>query len=469
MTQLYPQADFVLPHHTAPAAATAYSRREPRGRAHTPVSQEVLTWLLFWPLLTLIARQTVYFAGPARTAEAYQNGAAAAGPRASHYYLYFNALYLFLVVLAGYRPVLALLKRNPLIPAMFVLAVCSSLWSASPTITLQMCVQVGLCTFFACYLGTRFTTERLMQVLIFMGVASALLSILFALTLPAYGVFQGYEGGAWQGICNHKNSLGLSMAFLLSPVFFTSTYSRGRRVLYSLLLVFLIYKSQSRGAWFDTVGMCLFAAWLHLICRVRIRELTFVLFMTAVLVVGTVAFGFHYWPLLASSMGKNASMSGRTGIYAEVWRSIMKHPLLGYGFGGFWFPGSLESQRVGLALAWPNIGYSENGILELALQTGFIGVGLVFAMIARAVAQGIRLLRSPHYSPRVGWFLTILFLAALTNIDAGWFMTSDTLDWVLIVVSCIGMNNEILRLHLARETLRTHPQWQQATAASMSS
>jgi O-antigen ligase len=122
-----------------------------------------------------------------------------------------------------------------------------------------------------------------------------------------------------------------------------------------------------------------------------------------------------------------------------------------------------------LALGWPNIGYSENGILELALQTGFLGVGLVLAMIARAVAQGIRLLRSPHYSPRVGWFLTILFLAALTNVDAGWFMTSDTLDWVLIVVSCIGMNDEILRLHLALEPIRTHAQWQQPTAVPMSS
>jgi hypothetical protein len=69
-------------------------------------------------------------------------------------------------------------------------------------------------------------------------------------------------------------------------------------------------------------------------------------------------------------------------------------------------------------------------------------------MIARAAIQGIRLLRSPQYTARVGWFLTILFLAALTNIDAGWFMTADTLDWVLILVSCIGMNDEVSRLRM---------------------
>jgi O-antigen ligase len=141
-------------------------------------------------------------------------------------------------------------------------------------------------------------------------------------------------------------------------------------------------------------------------------------------------------------MGKDPSMTGRTGIYTEVWRSILKHPILGYGFDTFWLPENPESQRICMAIRWPNIGYAENGILELALQTGFLGVGLVVAMITRAALQGARLLRSPRYSPRVGWFLTILFLVALTNIDAGWFLTSDTLDWVLILVSCIGLNKE---------------------------
>jgi exopolysaccharide production protein ExoQ len=404
--------------------------------ADTPVSLQVISWLIFWPLLSLIARQAVYFTGPARTAGEYHNG----GQRGAHYYLYVNLLFLFGFALSGHEQIWAAVKRNWLIPAMLALGVCSALWSASPKITLQMCIEVGLCSFFACYLSTRFTTEHLMQLMVFMGLVSAVLSIFFAVALPSYGVFQGYGGGAWQGICNHKNTLGLSMAFLLTPVFFTNSYSRRRKIAYSMLLLFLIYKSQSRGAWFDTLGMVGFVVWLSWIRRVRSRELTLLLLLTASAGLVAIALAVQFWPLLATSVGKDASMTGRTGIYIEVWRSIMKHPLLGYGFGGFWYPGSLESQRVGLALRWPNIGYSENGFLELALQTGFVGVGLLVAMLAKAIVQGLRLLRSPQYSPRIGWFLTILFLAALTNIDAGWFMTADTLDWVLILVSCVGLN-----------------------------
>jgi O-antigen ligase len=139
-------------------------------------------------------------------------------------------------------------------------------------------------------------------------------------------------------------------------------------------------------------------------------------------------------------------MSGRFKIYKEVWLAILKRPVLGYGLGGFWFPGSLESQRLGLSIGWANIGYSENGILELALQIGFLGVALVLGMIATAVARAVKLLRSPFYTPRVGWFLTIIVLAMFTNIDAGWFLTSDTLDWVLIVIACIGLNEEWARV-----------------------
>jgi exopolysaccharide production protein ExoQ len=410
--------------------------------AELPVSQQLISWLLFWPLLTLIARQAVYFTGPAVSASAYQNGAAMAGARGSHYYLYVDLMILFGFVCARHQHILTVLKQNLLIPSMLVLALCSSLWSASFMITVQMCIEVGLCTLFACYLSGRFRTERLMQLLILMGVAAALLSVAFAVALPSYGVFHGYGSSSWQGICNHKNTLGVSMAFLLTPIFFTKAYGRGRKVVYIGLLLFLIYKSQSRGAWFDTAGMLIFVGWLTLMRKVNLRDVRLLLLVTATASVAGVLIGVHFWPLLAATVGKDATMTGRTAIYSEIWQSIMKRPFFGYGFGGFWYPGSLESQRVGLALGWPNIGYSENGVLELALQIGFVGVALVFAMMGRAICQGVRLLRSPMYTPRVGWFLTIFFLVALTNIDAGWFMTADTLDWVLVIVGCIGMNEQ---------------------------
>ena len=80
--------------------------------------------------------------------------------------------------------------------------------------------------------------------------------------------------------------------------------------------------------------------------------------------------------------------------------------------------------------------------MELALQSDFSALDCCCDDRQNGSSRSISLAFSPLFSP--GWYLTILFLAALTNIDAGWFMTLNTLDWVLILVSCIGMNDATL-------------------------
>jgi exopolysaccharide production protein ExoQ len=413
-----------------------------RETAERPISHEILTWLLLWSLLCLLARQWVYVSGPARTAISYQAGYAGGLEHGARSWLYLQIFLFFAFVVSGYQQVLDVARKNLAIPAMLVLAVLSARWSASAQITLQVDIQLGLCTLFACYLSARYSAERFMQLLIFLGIVSGLLDIVFALALPDYGIFQGYGGNAWQGITNHKNTLGLAGAYLLSPVFFTTSYGFWRRMSYGALQLFLIVMSQSRGAWGYTLGMLLFIGWIYVIRRVKGRELTLMIAVSSFVVLAVGVSAVYFWPQLALLLGKDASMTGRTQIYHEVWLTILKRPWLGYGFGGFWFPGSLESQRISIALSWPGIGYAENGVLELALQVGFVGVAIVGVFMLRAFIQGLRLLRSPFYSPRVGWFLTILAIAFLSNIDAGWLLSSDTLDWPLIVVACVGLNRE---------------------------
>jgi O-antigen ligase len=402
------------------------------------LSLPLLTALLFWPLLTLIARQTVYFSGPSRSSYAILYGAA----RGSRVFLYLNYAILGAFVAMGWPGIWIRLKQNLLLSAILALSLSSVLWTSSTKITVQMFVQISLCTLFACYLSIRVSTRQLMQILIFMGVAASLLSILFAIALPSYGIFAGYGTTAWQGITNHKNALGVGSAYLLLPAFFATEYSRSKRCAYGALLILLIVLSQSRGAWFYTLGIISFIAWMQFYRRLRRSESLLLLLITGVAFLSLILLIIAYFPNLAAMIGKDPTMSGRFKIYEEVWQAILKKPLLGYGLGGFWFPGSLESQRLALTIGWANIGYSENGFLELALQIGLLGVTLLVAMLGTAFIRAARLLRSPFYSPRVGWYLSILVLAMLTNIDAGWFLTADTLDWVLIVIACIGLNQE---------------------------
>ena len=421
----------------APRTARIESSAEP------PLHHQIFTWLVFWPLLTLIARRTVYFGGPPADALTFRYGFSSAGRE--HVTIYITLLYLASFALAGYRQVWGVLSRNPLIPCCLSYAAISVLWSSSPRISLQMTLAICLCSFFACYLSSRLTAERLMNLLIFVGTIAAVLSALFALFLPRYGI--GWSDGSqpWQGICNQKNEFGMAMAFLLTPIFFTNKQRLLPKLGYAGFLLFLIFKSQSRGAWMVTAGMFLFVGWLALYRRLREHESYLLIAATLLLVASVVVIGFTFIEPLTRLMGKDPTFTGRTDIYAESFKAFLKRPLFGYGFGTFWVGTNPESTRIGLTVSFPNIGYAENGILELALQLGLLGVGAVLTMIGTALLRAFRLIRSPFYNPRVGWYATLLILELLTNIDAGWLMAAHTLDWVLTLIACVGLASEIRR------------------------
>jgi exopolysaccharide production protein ExoQ len=425
------------------SAGFAFRPRKIGSLAEPAVYEQVFTWLVFWPLLTLAARRTVYFGGPPADALTFRYSFSSVGR--DHANVYVTLLYLASFALIGHRQIWSVLLKNPLVLCCLVFAAASVLWSASPLITLQMWLGTSLCSLFACYLSARLTPERLMSLLIFIGVIAAALSILFAIFLPSYGISWIGEDHAWQGICNQKNEFGMSMAFLLTPIFFIGGHRRLLRTSYAMLLLFLIFMSQSRGAWLVTVGIFAFVGWLSLYRRLRQRESYLLVAATLALVVAIVAVGFTFLGPVTRLLGKDPSLTGRTGIYDEVFKSLLKRPLLGYGFGAFWVASNPESTRIGLTVNFPNIGYAENGILELGLQLGVLGVGVVMTMIGRGLLQAGRLIRSPFYSPRVGWYATILVLELLTNIDAGWLMTVNTLDWFLTVTACIGLAGEAQR------------------------
>ena len=78
--------------------------------------------------------------------------------------------------------------------------------------------------------------------------------------------------------------------------------------------------------------------------------------------------GLPYLPRVLEGMGKNATLTGRTGIWGLLIRSIAKRPLLGYGYYAFWQGVKGESANVILATHWV-FGYAHNGIIEICLAT----------------------------------------------------------------------------------------------------
>jgi O-antigen ligase len=126
----------------------------------------------------------------------------------------------------------------------------------------------------------------------------------------------------------------------------------------------------------------------------------------------------------------------------------MKHPLLGCGYNAFWNSGQVDEQSIALFLGWtPN--HAHNGFLDVWLQLGAAGLALVLWTIVRAFRDAAACMQSQDRDT-VGWYLAIVVITIITNLDERSIMYPNFLEWVMYIMACVGLLNEARRLKAAR-------------------
>ncbi len=74
------------------------------------------------------------------------------------------------------------------------------------------------------------------------------------------------------------------------------------------------------------------------------------------------------------------TLTGRTELWAEMFKYIAERPFIGYGYDSFWTPA--HTAYVALALGWV-VPHAHNGYIEMALELGYAGVAIfVWAFMA---------------------------------------------------------------------------------------
>jgi O-antigen ligase len=119
------------------------------------------------------------------------------------------------------------------------------------------------------------------------------------------------------------------------------------------------------------------------------------------------------------SIGRDATLTGRTNIWQAV---LAQHtnPLIGTGFESFWMGQRMEDVWN---MTERGIQEAHNGYLELYLNLGYIGLGLLALIIVTGYFSCMTLLR---YNPNAGRIRLAFFTAALiySLTEAGFRMMS---------------------------------------------
>lgn len=337
------------------------------------------------------------------------------------------------------------------VPAMVALAILSVLsiaWSQDLGTSLRRSVFLVLGTMFAFYLSRRFSDLELAQIVIICGVAAGVLGMAVSVLLPAYGR-DTFNGNAWQGIFRSKNGCAQVMLFLMSPALAFRMPSRTMQHLRHVLMAFsavLIVMSMAKTAWVLAPAFFLLMSALRKLRQFQRRDALFLLLCGVVctlLLLGAL-------PSIASfgleALGKEPSMSGRLPLWGSVLLSIMKKPLLGYGYAAFWTGLRGESLNVFMSTHF-EIYQAQNGVLEVWLELGLVGVILVVCTFIAAVRNAVICIQLRH-TEAVNWYIGLLVLTFAYNVDETFLMTAHSLPWLLYTVACTGLARESQRARM---------------------
>jgi exopolysaccharide production protein ExoQ len=345
------------------------------------------------------------------------------------------------------KPVWKQVKRNALIFSVVGWAILSVLWSDMPSTSAFNSLRMVINLVLVIYLFERYSANDIQKLIMLVGCIAATCSVFLVIVFPQYGLqSRGVQAlGAWEGIFGQKNICGLEMLILLLPAFFvnlTGPYARMLRGGYIATVLVIIAMTHSAGAW--VVGsLCLaFVGFLKLIVRMPRKDAAAVLIVLAGLgaLIGVLAYS-HYDSLMYA-LGKDPTMTGRTELWAGLSHLAMKRPVIGYGYTAFW-QGITKgpSRSLALQMDWLGLAGAENGVLEMWLELGIVGVLLYAAIFLRAAKDGLYCI-GRGASPAALWYVSILFYVVATNIEGGLLLAPSNLACILPFVAFVGLRRE---------------------------
>jgi exopolysaccharide production protein ExoQ len=313
----------------------------------------------------------------------------------------------------------------------------SAIWSDSPVHSMAEGMLLIALTGFALVVASAFSEGGQIELLVLAAGIVLTLSILLAIGMP--GVGTQAESGAWRGLFHQKNDCAGTSLFLLIPAMHWKTRSSFERVLRWTVIseaLLLILMSQSRNGWGLAIAMIAVAATLSLLRRMRSREAAAV--VATLIGVGVVILyaGYQYGPQILAFVGKDPTMSERTVIWQMVSESLMKRPLLGYGFNAFWGGTAGESVNVIMVTHWMQA-QSQNGYLDVWLQLGLFGIALLVACFLQAGRYALLNFRARGATQL--WIELVICLL-LYNIAESTLMASHSLSWFLFILASVALS-----------------------------
>ena len=315
-------------------------------------------------------------------------------------------------------PLAGVLIANTVLLALPLVCVLSAIWSRTPTETLTDGIQLLMTVVISIYLGWRYSLTVILR-----GLAG-ILTLAMAVSLLHWttGVFPwpvtAGDAGV-SGIFTHKNMLG-QKGLIAAIVCLTLVLSGEVRWLAGLILALVAIAVAQSMTSVLLVPVALVA--LLILARRRVPGLSLVLtagviLFSAAIPLAMALTGDSPVALALTTLGKSATLTGRTELWSIGADVIAAHPVLGVGYAAFaTAPEFLGERLLMIRIGALKVLAFHNFLIELMVAAGLPGLIAALLFTGTTLSRLIRMRRATQSVAAEGALVvaaTILVLSLL--------------------------------------------------------
>lgn len=322
---------------------------------------------------------------------------------------------------------------------MLLLTCASSLWAAVLSLSLQRSVAVTGTSLVGITLAAQRSIEE--QLRLFHRVFRLATALCLGCMVVTPQI--AWSNLGLQGVFNQKNNLGEAMAVAILVNHYlptASTRSKISKVIWLFIFITLLIPSRSATS-LVSLGAAILVAQAYQKLRRRMRVPLGVVLLGiagAVALTGSIMADDS---LLSSLLGRSADLTGRTELWSYVISMILRRPIFGYGYSGFWVGASPESTDIARRIGWAPA-YSHNGYLELVLNLGIVGLVLFVIVFLQFLSRAVQMAESRDevIQSTNMWPLAFFVYFAVHNMAECTLLWPKSLEWPMFLSTVIGMD-----------------------------
>ncbi|MGH1375138.1 MAG: O-antigen ligase family protein [Alphaproteobacteria bacterium] len=321
-------------------------------------------------------------------------------------------------------------------PILIFISICliSIIFSDEKVQSLKHAIALIAISFPIIFYIYRYGSDNLLDEISRFIILLSIASLLYVIIMPQYGMMSGKHDGAWRGLFDHKNNSGpffaLGFYFLLNRL-----QSLKKKHIISLMLgmviciLFVVFsKSSTAIITFIMAGALYFGMQIMYRFKNAAERLGLFLALFSLLILSIFFGAGKFNDIIHSTTGKDATLSGRTEIWAPLMDLSYERPLYGYGLGIAQRPKFLKRIHKFIDFKPKS---THNSYIDLILGIGYPGAILFLILVLKVIftnlichIDNLTILRNKAL------FMSILLSLFLVSFTSSFILLGRSFVWI---------------------------------------